>query len=63
MMYLAVSADGSAIIPTAAAAEFAQEHLEFVVEQPSWPFNESELTENITHWPGVWLRRSENYLE
>jgi cephalosporin hydroxylase len=43
--------------PTAAAAEFAQRHPEFVIEQPPWPFNESELTENITHWPGAWLRR------
>ena len=43
--------------PTAAAAEFAELHPEFVLEQPKWPFNESELTENITHWPGAWLRR------
>ncbi|MFH1619523.1 MAG: CmcI family methyltransferase [bacterium] len=43
--------------PTAAAAEFAQKHPEFILEQPSWLFNESELTENITHWPGAWIRR------
>jgi cephalosporin hydroxylase len=43
--------------PAAAAAEFAAEHPEFVLEQPAWPFNESELTENLTHWPGAWLRR------
>lgn len=43
--------------PTAAAAEFAAAHPEFVLEQPAWPFNESELRENITHWPGAWLRR------
>ena len=43
--------------PTAAAAEFAAEHDNFVLEQPSWPFNESNLTKNITHWPGGWLRR------
>jgi cephalosporin hydroxylase len=43
--------------PTAAAAAFATEHPEFVIEQPAWPFNESELTDNITHWPGAWLRR------
>jgi cephalosporin hydroxylase len=43
--------------PAAAAAEFAAEHPEFVIEQPPWPFNESELVENITHWPGAWLRR------
>ena len=44
--------------PTAAAAEFAQTHPEFTLEQPAWPFNESELRENLTYWPGAWLRRS-----
>jgi len=43
--------------PTEAVAEFAKKHPEFVIEQPAWPFNESELTENITHWPGAYLRR------
>lgn len=43
--------------PSRAAAEWAQRHQEFVLEQPAWPFNESDLTENITHWPGAWLRR------
>lgn len=44
--------------PAAAAADFVAAHPEFVVEQPAWPFNESYLTENITHWPAAWLRRS-----
>jgi len=43
--------------PTSAAAEFAQKHPEFVIEQPAWPFNESNLTKNITHWPGAYLKR------
>jgi len=43
--------------PTAAAAEFAQNHFDFVLEQPKWPFSESDLSENITHWPGAWLRK------
>jgi cephalosporin hydroxylase len=43
--------------PAAAAAEFAQAHPEFALEQPGWLFNESELAENITHWPGAWLKR------
>jgi cephalosporin hydroxylase len=43
--------------PAAAAAEFARSHTDFVLEQPAWPFNESTLTENITHWPGAWLKR------
>lgn len=43
--------------PTAAAAEFAQQHPDFELAQPKWPFSESDLTENITHWPGAWLRK------
>jgi cephalosporin hydroxylase len=43
--------------PTRAAADFAAGNPAFVVEQPAWPFNESQLTQNITHWPGAWLRR------
>nr|WP_269438371.1 CmcI family methyltransferase [Phosphitispora fastidiosa] len=46
--------------PEAAAAEFAQKHPEFVHEQPQWPFNESNLTENVTYWPGAWLRRKQS---
>lgn len=44
--------------PTAAAALFAAQHPEFVLAQPDWPFNESELKANVTHWPGAWLRRA-----
>lgn len=44
--------------PTFAARDFAAAHPEFVIEQPAWPFNESALDQNITHWPGAWLRRT-----
>lgn len=43
--------------PTTAAAEFAADHPEFVLEEPPFPFNEGEVTERITHWPGAYLRR------
>jgi cephalosporin hydroxylase len=43
--------------PSEAAREFAARHPEFVLEQPAWPFNESELGKNVTHWPDAWLRR------
>ncbi len=43
--------------PAAAAVEFAAAHPEFELEQPQWPFNESSLGTNITHWPQAWLRR------
>jgi cephalosporin hydroxylase len=43
--------------PTAATMEFAKDHPEFIIEQPAWLFNESELRKNITHWPGAWIKR------
>jgi cephalosporin hydroxylase len=43
--------------PSEAASAFAQSHPQFEIEQPAWPFNESELRRNITHWPNAWLRR------
>jgi cephalosporin hydroxylase len=43
--------------PSAAAVEFAQHHPEFILEEPQWTFNESELSMNVTHWPGAWLRK------
>ncbi|MCS6776660.1 MAG: CmcI family methyltransferase [Chloroherpetonaceae bacterium] len=46
--------------PATAAAEFAAQHPEFVLEQPPWPFNESVLTRNVTFWPGAWLRRKQD---
>jgi cephalosporin hydroxylase len=45
--------------PAEAASEFAAAHPEFALENPAWPFNESEMTEPVTHWPGAWLRRCE----
>jgi cephalosporin hydroxylase len=44
--------------PTDAAAEFAQRHPEFVIEQPAWAFCESKLERNNTYWPGAYLRRA-----
>jgi cephalosporin hydroxylase len=43
--------------PATAAREFAARHPEFTLEQPNWPFNESSLNKNITHWPSAWLKR------
>ncbi len=33
---------------------------DFIQEQPAWSFNESNLTDNITHWPGAWLRKTDD---
>lgn len=43
--------------PVTAARAFVEQHQDFVLEQPSWPFNESELLTNVTHWPGAWLKK------
>jgi len=43
--------------PCEAAADFLKKRPEFIEEQPAWPFNESNLEQNITHWPGAWLKR------
>jgi cephalosporin hydroxylase len=43
--------------PAWAARDFAAKHPEFVITQPTWPFNESLLDQNITHWPSAWIRR------
>ncbi len=42
--------------PVEAVKEFTKKHSEFKVEQPAWQFNESGLTENITHWPMAYLK-------
>jgi len=43
--------------PTAAATEFASRHPEFVQAQPPWLIHAGTLTENVTYWPGAWLKR------
>lgn len=43
--------------PSAAAREFASSHPDFVLGNPAWSFNESQLDKNITHWPDAWLKR------
>jgi cephalosporin hydroxylase len=44
--------------PVAAAEAFVKSHPDFMIEQPAWLFNESELSENITGWPSAWIKRS-----
>ncbi len=43
--------------PTCAAKDFVSKNPDFIIEQPVWSFNESELDQNVTHWPGAWLRK------
>ena len=43
--------------PAQAARDFCARNSAFVLEEPAWPFNESGLKGNITHWPDAWLKR------
>lgn len=43
--------------PANAAEDFAAKTPEFVIEEPAWPFNESDLDKSITAWPSAWLKR------
>ncbi len=43
--------------PAVAAEEFVSSHPDFIIEQPEWHFNESELDKCITAWPNAWIRR------
>ncbi len=43
--------------PISAVEEFASRHPGFVIEQPSWRFNESDLRTSITYAPNGYLRR------
>ncbi len=44
--------------PFIAVQEFLKNHSEFILETPRWLFNESNgLSENVTYWPGAWLKR------
>jgi cephalosporin hydroxylase len=43
--------------PRAAALAFAGRHPEFVLQDPPFAFNESPITERVTHWPDAYLQR------
>jgi cephalosporin hydroxylase len=44
--------------PYEAAKAFVESHREFAIARPAWLFNESQLSKDITYWPGAWLRRT-----
>jgi cephalosporin hydroxylase len=43
--------------PANAAEDFAENHPNFIIEEPRWKFNESPLDKAITAWPSAWLKR------
>jgi len=43
--------------PQTAVREFLKTHPEFVLEEPSFPFNEGVVTDRVTYWPNAFLKR------
>ncbi len=43
--------------PRTAAQEFADVHSDFVLEDPPFLFKEATTAQQVTHWPGAYLRR------
>lgn len=43
--------------PQSAIFDFLQNNSNFVLEQPSFQFNEGHISERITYWPNAYLKR------
>ena len=43
--------------PRQAALDFVAAHPEFEIEEPTFLFNESQITERVTYWPSAFLKR------
>ncbi len=43
--------------PLAAARLFVDSDVRFVVEEPAFAFNEGQITERVTYWPGAFIKR------
>ena len=43
--------------PAQAAREWVSRHPNFVIETPSFAFNEGLVSEPVTYWPDAWLKR------
>ena len=46
--------------PANAAEDWVKDKPDFEITQHPWPFNESTLRENVTHWPSAYIRRKAN---
>jgi cephalosporin hydroxylase len=43
--------------PRTAAKEFADRHPDFMLEDPPFLFKETSTSQQVTYWPGAYLRR------
>jgi cephalosporin hydroxylase len=45
--------------PRAAALEFVEKNPNFVIGEPPFPFNEGNVIERVTYWPGGFIKKTE----
>ena len=43
--------------PQSAVKDFLVENEDFLLEEPTFPFNEGQITERVTYWPNAFLKR------
>ncbi|MBV1707854.1 MAG: hypothetical protein KGQ37_11680, partial [Hyphomicrobiales bacterium] len=43
--------------PQQAALDFVAENKDFAIVEPEWPFNEGQVRNRITYWPGAFIKR------
>lgn len=43
--------------PKQAAVEFVRNNPDFIIEEPSFSFNEGAITERVTYWPSGFIKR------
>jgi cephalosporin hydroxylase len=43
--------------PRQAALEFVAENPDFAIEEPTFAFNEGNITERVTYWPSAFIKR------
>ena len=43
--------------PKQAAITYTAENPDFVIEEPTWPFNEGVVRERVTYWPSAFVKR------
>jgi len=43
--------------PKRAAEDFVKGNKNFVIEEPIFPFNEGNIKERVTYWPGAFIKR------
>lgn len=43
--------------PKSAALEFVANNTDFIIEEPSFSFNEGMITERVTYWPSGFIKR------